>query len=175
MYWDRIPFVTTVLVLYKPTLPTSIHQITCSTRYGNTPSSFPHGILLCCFQNGCYGNLFVGALRRYGILCLGLYRQLDPRPSVGSYNRFIVTNPPPEYNLYPSDKVSLTLNVSYISLALDNHLIVHTALCGVASLPSSYITRGNCTVRKNVWDVDPRLYLTCSHGYCYQIYWHLVS
>ncbi|ELT97098.1 hypothetical protein CAPTEDRAFT_129755, partial [Capitella teleta] len=59
------------------------------------------------FSNGCYGNLFVGALRHFGILCIGLYRQLDPRPSAGSYNRFIITNPPPEYNLYPSDKVKI--------------------------------------------------------------------
>ncbi|CAD5125529.1 DgyrCDS13736 [Dimorphilus gyrociliatus] len=57
------------------------------------------------YSYSSYGTLFIKALRHYGILCLGLYRQIDPRPSAGSYNRCVVTNPPSDFALYPSDKV----------------------------------------------------------------------
>ncbi len=57
-------------------------------------------------QDEDYESLFTHALRNCGILCIGLYRQIDPRPSAGSYNRYIITNPPVDFGLYPSDKVS---------------------------------------------------------------------
>ncbi len=57
-------------------------------------------------QNGVYEDLFVGALKHLGLLSIGLYRQIDPRPSVGSYNRYVIANPPPDFSLFPSDKVS---------------------------------------------------------------------
>ena len=62
-------------------------------------------LLLLLNQNDTYGELFVNALHNFGILCLGLYRQMDPRPSAGSFNRVVITNPPAELLLYPSDKV----------------------------------------------------------------------
>ena len=55
-----------------------------------------------------YGNLYMGALKNHGILCLGLYRNVDPRSSACNYNRFIITNPPANFVLVPSDKVSIT-------------------------------------------------------------------
>ena len=57
------------------------------------------------FQDALYGSLMVGALRQFGILCIGLYRLMDPRPSAGSYNRFVITTPSHDFPLYPSDKV----------------------------------------------------------------------
>lgn len=63
------------------------------------------------YSYSSYGTLFIKALRYYGILCLGLYRQIDPRPSAGSYNRCVVTNPPADFALYPSDKVFVIFNI----------------------------------------------------------------
>ena len=68
-------------------------------------------------QDNDYGYLFTSALKYCGILCIGLYRQMDPRPSAGSYNRFVIANPPADFGLYPSDKVNFdaTQNISFIN------------------------------------------------------------
>lgn len=58
-------------------------------------------------ENANYGTLFCYALRKYGILCFGLYRFMDQM--VGELNpsakRFVITNPPENFELLPSDKV----------------------------------------------------------------------
>merc|ERR550534_48494 len=55
-----------------------------------------------------YIDLFVGALRQYGMLCIGLYRILF-RDKANSYDasskRYVITNPPNDFNLLPSDQV----------------------------------------------------------------------
>lgn len=79
-------------------------------------------------EGGKYGDLFVGALRQYGMLCIGIYRFRDPgannghggrtsttpgggNPStpetigVGSSKRYVITNPPGDFTLIPSDMV----------------------------------------------------------------------
>ncbi|XP_054706428.1 calcium-activated potassium channel slowpoke-like [Uloborus diversus] len=57
-------------------------------------------------EGGRYGDVFVSALRNYGMLCIGLYRyrdtSLDPDAST---KRYVITNPPAEFSLIPSDKV----------------------------------------------------------------------
>nr|CAH0113346.1 unnamed protein product [Daphnia galeata] len=46
-------------------------------------------------EAGKYGDLFVAALRNYGMLCIGLYRFRDTSSSVdASSKRYVVTNPP---------------------------------------------------------------------------------
>lgn len=57
-------------------------------------------------EGGKYGDLFVAALRNYGMLCIGLYRYKDPSISgEASSKRFVITNPPADYSLLPSDRV----------------------------------------------------------------------
>ena len=59
------------------------------------------------FQHeNCYGELFILALRQYGILCLGLYRLLDPSEmDVRHRKRYVITHPPFHFSLISSDKV----------------------------------------------------------------------
>jgi len=48
----------------------------------------------------------VTALRQYGMLCIGLYRFRDKATTSESSNkRYVITNPPAEFNLLPSDQV----------------------------------------------------------------------
>ncbi|CAG0916103.1 unnamed protein product, partial [Notodromas monacha] len=65
---------------------------------------------------GKYGELFVTALRTYGMLCIGLYRilSLGPPPDPGdprsltpdaSSKRYVITNPPDDFSLLPTDRV----------------------------------------------------------------------
>ncbi|KAK2178295.1 hypothetical protein NP493_549g01037 [Ridgeia piscesae] len=58
-------------------------------------------------EGGTYGELFAFALRNFGILCIGLYRFRDrvttsQRPSS---KRYVITNPPDDFTLQPTDKV----------------------------------------------------------------------
>ena len=63
----------------------------------------------CCFyqENGKYGDLFVYALRNFGILCIGLYRFRDTSQSAKSPSskRYVITNPPEDFKLLPTDHV----------------------------------------------------------------------
>jgi len=57
-----------------------------------------------------YIDLFVAALRHYGMLCIGLYRILfrdssSSSSSDASSKRYVITNPPNDFNLLPSDQV----------------------------------------------------------------------
>ena len=57
-----------------------------------------------------YGELFAYALRSFGILCIGLYRFRDALSSVTqdpSAKRYVITNPPDDFQLLTSDKVYL--------------------------------------------------------------------
>ncbi|XP_050390597.1 calcium-activated potassium channel slowpoke isoform X2 [Patella vulgata] len=56
--------------------------------------------------DGRYGDMFVHALRNYGILCIGLYRFRDTSESVKSPSskRYVITNPAEEFSLLPTDQ-----------------------------------------------------------------------
>merc|ERR1719210_1862106 len=55
---------------------------------------------------GKYIDLFVGALRHYGMLCIGLYRLRDSSSvSDTSNKRYIITAPPSDFILLPTDMV----------------------------------------------------------------------
>jgi len=55
---------------------------------------------------GRYNDLFLGALRQYGMLCIGLYRFRDNASSVdASSKRYIITAPQDDFILLPSDQV----------------------------------------------------------------------
>ncbi|KAK3777100.1 hypothetical protein RRG08_004267 [Elysia crispata] len=58
-------------------------------------------------HGGLYGELFVHALRNFGILCIGLYRFRDTNESVRSPSskRYVITNPPEDFSLLPTDQV----------------------------------------------------------------------
>jgi len=57
-------------------------------------------------QGGKYIELFVAALRNYGMLCIGLYRFRDTSSSFdASSKRYVITNPPDDFNLLPTDQV----------------------------------------------------------------------
>merc|ERR1719239_689601 len=59
-------------------------------------------------EGGKYIDLFVAALRNYGMLCIGLYRILF-RDTANAFDasskRYVITNPPTDFNLLPSDQV----------------------------------------------------------------------
>jgi len=57
-------------------------------------------------EGGKYIDLFVAALRNYGMLCIGLYRFRDTANAFdASSKRYVITNPPTDFNLLPSDQV----------------------------------------------------------------------
>ncbi|CAN8019965.1 unnamed protein product, partial [Ixodes persulcatus] len=57
-------------------------------------------------EGGKYGDLFVAALRSYGMLCVGLYRFRDTSSSgEASSKRYVITNPPADFTLLPTDMV----------------------------------------------------------------------
>jgi len=57
-------------------------------------------------DNGKYIDLFVAALRNYGMLCIGLYRFRDTANTFdASSKRYVITNPPTDFALLPSDQV----------------------------------------------------------------------
>ncbi|XP_054166787.1 calcium-activated potassium channel slowpoke-like isoform X2 [Oppia nitens] len=61
-------------------------------------------------ENCKYGDLFLAALRTYGMLCIGIYRIRDPS-GVGeaSSKRYVITNPPNELLVIPSDMIFVLL------------------------------------------------------------------
>ncbi|ESO01730.1 hypothetical protein HELRODRAFT_112655 [Helobdella robusta] len=68
-------------------------------------------------ENATYGMLFSYALRKYGILCFGLYRYMDPLNSADtnpSAKRFVITNPPENFQLILTDKVQRFFQVFHI-------------------------------------------------------------
>ncbi|GAV00290.1 hypothetical protein RvY_11161-2 [Ramazzottius varieornatus] len=54
-----------------------------------------------------YGELFVEAIRQYGMLCIGVYRlrDLNATGSTQSPKRYVITNPADDLKLYSSDKI----------------------------------------------------------------------
>ncbi|XP_054269139.1 calcium-activated potassium channel slowpoke-like isoform X7 [Macrosteles quadrilineatus] len=57
-------------------------------------------------EAGKYGDLFVAALKTYGMLCIGLYRFRDTSSSCdASSKRYVITNPPDDFSLLPTDQV----------------------------------------------------------------------
>jgi len=54
-----------------------------------------------------YQDLFVAALRNYGMLCIGLYRLRDKVVTsiTESAKRYVITNPPFDFGLLPTDQV----------------------------------------------------------------------
>ncbi|GIY29726.1 calcium-activated potassium channel slowpoke [Caerostris darwini] len=57
-------------------------------------------------EGGKYGDVFVAALKNYGMLCIGLYRYRDTSSSFeASTKRYVITNPPIDFPLIPTDKV----------------------------------------------------------------------
>ncbi|XP_033609653.1 calcium-activated potassium channel slowpoke isoform X9 [Cryptotermes secundus] len=59
-------------------------------------------------EAGKYGDLFVAALKSYGMLCIGLYRLRfrDTSSSCdASSKRYVITNPPDDFSLLPTDQV----------------------------------------------------------------------
>ena len=58
-------------------------------------------------DGGKYGELFVAALRQYGMLCIGINRFRDSNTSAEASNkRYVITNPPDDLLMIPSDMVS---------------------------------------------------------------------
>ncbi|XP_020294074.1 calcium-activated potassium channel slowpoke isoform X18 [Pseudomyrmex gracilis] len=59
-------------------------------------------------EGGKYGDLFVAALKSFGMLCIGLYRYRfrDTSSSCdASSKRYVITNPPDDFTLLPTDQV----------------------------------------------------------------------
>nr|CAI5825772.1 unnamed protein product [Callosobruchus analis] len=57
-------------------------------------------------ETGKYGDLFVAALKQFGMLCIGLYRFRDTSSSCdASSKRYVITNPPDDFQLLPTDQL----------------------------------------------------------------------
>ncbi|XP_038148933.1 calcium-activated potassium channel subunit alpha-1a isoform X14 [Cyprinodon tularosa] len=58
-------------------------------------------------DGGCYGDLFCKALKTYNMLCFGIYRLRDAHLGTPSQctKRYVITNPPYEFELVPSDLI----------------------------------------------------------------------
>ena len=62
-----------------------------------------------------FGELFLHALQQYSMICLGLYRLRDlHKKSEGrSTKRYVITFPPHDFELSPTDKVFVLIQYSY--------------------------------------------------------------
>ncbi|VDL75949.1 unnamed protein product [Nippostrongylus brasiliensis] len=56
-------------------------------------------------HNSTYGQMFTTSLKKYGQLCIGLYR-LHDQDNAESVKRYVITNPPAELRIRSSDYVS---------------------------------------------------------------------
>lgn len=80
-------------------------NIICRCRVGQI--SLYDGPLAQFGEAGKYGDLFVAALKSYGMLCIGLYRFRDTSSSCdASSKRYVITNPPDDFSLLPTDQVT---------------------------------------------------------------------
>jgi len=53
-----------------------------------------------------YEEVFVTALKNHGMLSIGLYRYLDLSDEVdATIARYVITNPPNDFKMHPTDKV----------------------------------------------------------------------
>lgn len=53
----------------------------------------------------------MAALKSYGMLCIGLYRFRDTSSSCdASSKRYVITNPPDDFSLLPTDQVKYFFN-----------------------------------------------------------------
>ena len=59
-------------------------------------------------HNNEYGQLFKGALNNCGILCLGVYRLMNDKQCQDD-KRYVVTNPPYNFQINENDKVNISL------------------------------------------------------------------
>lgn len=83
----------------------SNHHRHCRCRVGQI--SLYDGPLAQFGECGKYGDLFVAALKSYGMLCIGLYRFRDTSSSCdASSKRYVITNPPDDFSLLPTDQVN---------------------------------------------------------------------
>jgi len=60
-------------------------------------------------MRGSYGQLFVYSLRKFGILCIGVYRFRDVSCTIAASphaKRYVITSPPDDFRLLPTDKAS---------------------------------------------------------------------
>merc|ERR1719225_1005843 len=63
---------------------------------------------------GRYIDLFLGALRQYGMLCIGLNRLRDSMSMTDTSNkRYIITAPPSDFILFPSDLVFVLMQFDH--------------------------------------------------------------
>lgn len=97
-------------MLYRQRHPTISHSRLSSSlgrcRVGQI--SLYDGPLAQFGEAGKYGDLFVAALKSYGMLCIGLYRFRDTSSSCdASSKRYVITNPPDDFSLLPTDQVSV--------------------------------------------------------------------
>lgn len=75
-------------------------------------------------EAGKYGDLFVAALKSYGMLCIGLYRFRDTSSSCdASSKRYVITNPPDDFSLLPTDQV---ITISFDFTISPKHILALT-------------------------------------------------
>lgn len=90
------------------------YETICRCRVGQI--SLYDGPLAQFGEAGKYGDLFVAALKSYGMLCIGLYRFRDTSSSCdASSKRYVITNPPDDFSLLPTDQVNPTKFRNYQS------------------------------------------------------------
>jgi len=64
------------------------------------------------YSEAKYGELFLEALKSYGILCFGIYRLLETNQLNATPNmRYVMTNPPAHLQLNPTDLVFINIHV----------------------------------------------------------------
>lgn len=72
-------------------------------------------------EAGKYGDLFVAALKSYGMLCIGLYRFRDTSSSCdASSKRYVITNPPDDFSLLPTDQVGILTTICLFAMCRHN-------------------------------------------------------
>ncbi|XP_052834506.1 calcium-activated potassium channel slowpoke isoform X7 [Octopus bimaculoides] len=75
-------------------------------------------------ESGRYGDLFLAALRNFGILCIGLYRFRDTSATVKSPSskRYVITNPSQEFPLLATDQIICAMGPCSQYLSTDDSI-----------------------------------------------------
>ena len=99
-----------------------------------------------------YSELFAFALRTYGILCFGLCRFRDSASTVAdnpSAKRYVITNPPDDFVLMTSDKVTFLLS----TYASTKEPVTNAA--GQTYIHLEQTDRQTDSTNKHLWQITP--------------------
>uniref|UniRef100_A0A4W4HRJ7 BK channel n=1 Tax=Electrophorus electricus TaxID=8005 RepID=A0A4W4HRJ7_ELEEL len=119
-------------------------------------------------EGGLYGDLFCKAMKTYNMLCFGIYRLLDmPRTTeTGCTKRFVITTPPYDLELIPTDKVFCLMQFDPTRGQFGNTLS-HSSRSSYNSSKKTSASVGSCNSQPKCYEpCDNQKVATILHWHC---------